>query len=527
VPDFQITWLDIGVVVTYIAITIAIGVWFARGKRDTEGYFLGGRNFIWPLVGLSLFATNQSGTSFIGLSSSGYADGIAVFNYEWVGALVLIFFVVVFLPFYLRSQVYTMPEFLENRFNRKARYGLSVYTVLSETFLSTAASLYAGGLVINLLFPEVPLWMAIVTLGVVAGVYTIAGGLTAVVITDTIQAVTIIVGSIAITVMVFTRIDSWSQVRQATPEASFDLIRPATDPAVPWPALLTGLVIISIYYFCMNQVQVQRVLGARNMDHGRWGSLLAGLLKLTLLFIIILPATAAVVLYPNLDNPDRIWPILAFDLLPIGLRGVLLAALIAALMSTIDSNLNAISTIITMDFVRTLRPDIGQQALVGIGRIATAILMIIAVTWAPQITNFPTLWEYFQSAVSYLTPSIVAVFVMGIFWRRVNGTAAFATIVVGLSLGVVGFILNEVIGVFEIQFLYAAAILFAFACVLMVAISLLTSPPPAEKTDGLIWNNSYWREESRELAQKPLYYNYRYWSIALAGVTAIIVIVFW
>jgi solute:Na+ symporter, SSS family len=246
-----------------------------------------------------------------------------------------------------------------------------------------------------------------------------------------------------------------------------------------------------------------------------------------LLFIIILPATAAVVLYPNLDNPDRIWPILAFDLLPIGLRGVLLAALIAALMSTIDSNLNAISTIITMDFVRTLRPDIGQQALVGIGRIATAILMIIAVTWAPQITNFPTLWEYFQSAVSYLTPSIVAVFVMGIFWRRVNGTAAFATIVVGLSLGVVGFILNEVIGVFEIQFLYAAAILFAFACVLMVAISLLTSPPPAEKTDGLIWNNSYWREESRELAQKPLYYNYRYWSIALAGVTAIIVIVFW
>lgn len=528
VPDFQITAVDYIVVVAYIAITVAIGIFVSRGKNDTEGYFLGGRNFIWPLVGLSLFATNQSGTSFIGLSSSGYAQGIAVFNYEWIGALVLVFFVIFFLPFYLRSRVYTMPEFLEKRFDRKSRYGLSVYTVLAETFISMSASLYAGGLVLTLLFPQVPLWVAVVGLGVLSAAYTVTGGLTAVIVTDAIQAVTILVGSTIVTILVFTRVD-WSTVGQQTPDGHFSLIRPASDPAVPWPGLLTGVVIVSVYYFCMNQIQVQRVLGARSLDHGRWGSLLAGLLKLTLLFIIILPAAFAVGLYPNLDNPDRIWPVLAFDLMPIGVRGILLAALVAALVSTIDSILNAISTIITMDFVRTLSPNSSQETLVTVGRVATVVLMLVAITWAPQITNFPTLWAYFQSAVSFLTPSLVAVFVMGVFWRRSNATASIVTIVIGLSLGVVGFIVTQVpqTQLFQIQFLYAAAILFTLACGVMAAVSLATAPPPEEKTAELTWDSSLWREESRELAEKPWYYNYRYWSIALIAVTAVIVIIFW
>lgn len=526
-PEFQVTGIDIFIVVAYIVITIGIGIWFSRGKEDTEGYFLGGRNFLWPLVGLSLFATNQSGTSFIGLSSSGYANGIAVFNYEWTGALILVFFVVFFLPFYLRSRVYTMPEFLERRFDRRSRYAHSAYTVLAETFIGLSASLYAGGITLNLLYPDLPLWVSIAGLGVIAGGYTIVGGLSAVVITDAIQAVFIIVGSVVITILVFGEIDSLSQVRESAPEGAFSLIQPASSPSVPWPGLLTGLLVIGIYYFCMNQLQVQRVLGARSLDDGRMGSLLGGALKLTLLFIIILPATMATALYPNLDNPDRIWPTLAFDLLPIGLRGLVLAALVAALMSTIDSVLNALSTVITMDFVGTLRPDTSQQTLVLIGRIATAILLIVAVVWAPQITNFETLWGYLQAAVSYLTPSIVAVFMLGIFWRRVNGFGSFVTILVGLSIGVVGFILNEVVGVFQIHFLYAAAILFVLACALMVVLSLLTAPQTDEEMENLIWTPNLWREESRELAEKPWYWNYRYWSVALLAVTAGIVIAFW
>lgn len=528
-PDFRITALDYAIVVGYIAVTLAIGLWVSRGKGDAEGYFLGGRSFIWPLVGLSLFATNQSGTSFVGLSSAGYANGVSVFNYEWTGAVVLVFFVIFFLPFYLRSRVYTMPEFLDNRFDRRSRYGLSVYTVLAETFISMSASLYAGGLVFTLLFPEMPLWVAIAALGVLSAAYTILGGLSAVVITDAIQAVVIVLGSVAVTVAVFARIDSLEQVRRATPGENLSLIQPATDAAVPWPGLLTGMLVIGVYYFCMNQIQVQRVLGARSLDHGRWGSLFAGALKLTLLFIIILPATAAIVLYPNLENPDRIWPILAFDLLPVGLRGVLLAALVAALVSTINSILNAISTIITMDFVRTLSPNAGEGALVATGRITTAILTVVAVVWAPQISNFETLWAYFQSAVSFLTPSLVAVFIVGLFWRRANAAASITTIVAGLSLGVVGFVFTQVPStrVFEVQFLYAAGVLFALACALMVAVSLATSPPPEGKTEGLVWHSDLWKEESRELAQKPWYRNYRYWSLALLAATAAVVVVFW
>ena len=526
-PEFQITWIDIAIVIIYIAATIGLGIWFSRGKEDTEGYFLGGRNFLWPLVGLSLFATNQSGTSFIGLSSSGYANGIAVFNYEWTGAVILVFFVVFFLPFYLRSRVYTMPEFLEKRFDRRSRYAHSTYTVLAETFIGLSASLYAGGITINLLYPNVPLWVSILVLGVVAAGYTIVGGLSAVVITDAVQAATIIAGSIIITILVLGRIDSLDQVREAAPDDAFSLIQPASDSAVPWPGLLTGLLVITIYYFCMNQLQVQRVLGARSLDDGRLGALLGGALKLTLLFIIILPAVLATAIYPNLENPDRIWPTLALDLLPIGLRGILLAALIAALMSTIDSVLNALSTVITMDFVRTLRPDTSQEVLVRVGRIATAVLLIVAVIWAPQITNFQTLWGYLQAAVSYLTPSIVAAFVLGIFWRRSNALGSFVAITVGIPVGIVGFIMNEVYGVFQIQFLYAAAILFLLACLLMIVVSLLSSPPPEEKTENLVWDPSLWREESRELAQKAWYWNYRYWSVALLAVTAVIVIAFW
>lgn len=528
-PEFQVTWIDVAIVVAYIVITIGIGVWFARGKNDTESYFLGGRNFLWPLVGLSLFATNQSGSSFIGLSSSGYANGIAVFNYEWTGAVILVFFVVFFLPFYLRSRVYTMPEFLGRRFDNRSRYAHSAYTVLAETFIGLSVSLYAGGLALNLLFPSIPLWVTIAALGVIAGGYTVAGGLSAVVITDSIQAVFIIIGSIVITVLVFREIGSLSEVREAAPAGDpFSLIQPASSSsAVPWPGLLTGILIIGIYFFCMNQIQVQRVLGARSLDDGRLGALLGGVLKLTLLFIIILPATMATALYPNLENPDRIWPTLAFDLLPIGLRGLVLAALVAALMSSIDSTLNALSTVITMDFVSTFRPDTSQQSLVLIGRISTALLLIVAITWAPQITNFQTLWGYLQAAVSYLTPSIVAVFILGIFWRRTTSLSSVVTIVVGISVGVVGFIMNEVIGVFQIHFLYAAAILFAFSCLLMVVISLLTSPEPEEENEDLIWTLSLWHEETRELAEKPWYWNYRYWSVALLAVTAVIVIIFW
>lgn len=529
--EFQVTGLDIGVVVLYLVVTIAIGVWVGRKEEENaEGYFLGGRKFIWPLIGLSIFASNQSGASMIGLSGAGYDTGVAQpFNYEWTGAIALIFFLVFFLPFYLKSGIYTVPEFLEKRFSRNSRYVFSAFLIFANVFIDMAAALYAGGLVVQLLYPDVPLWVSIAVLAVLGGAYTVLGGLSSVVVTDAIQAVVLIIGSALVGFAVFTRIDSWDQVASAAPEGAFSLIQPASDAVIPWPGLATGVMLLSIWYFCINQYIVQRSLGAASLDHGRWGSLLGGALKLMLLPLLILPAVAANALYPDIENPDLVFPMLTFDLLPPILSGIVLAALIAAIMSTIDSILNSASTIVTMDFVSTLRPDTTQAQLVLVGRVATVALVVVAMAWAPQITLFPTLWTYLQSIVSFIVPPALAVFLVGLFWKRATKQAAFITLMVGLPIGILGFIFTQVpsIQLFEIQFLYAATFLFLANSLLLVAISLATPAPAPEQVRDLTWTPALIREESRELAQKPWYHNYRYWSLALFAATMAIVIAFW
>ena len=529
-PEFDITWIDYTVVALYLVFTIGLGIWFARGKRDTEDYFLGGRSFTWPLVGLSFLATNHSGASYVGLSSAGYANGIAVFNYEWMAGMLLIFALFFFLPFYYRrARVFTTPEFLERRFDRRSRVAFATYIVLSSVFIGIAVALYAGAIAVTLLFPGVPLWVAVVGLAVFAGVYTITGGLAAVIVTDSVQAVMFLVGGAAIAVAVFTQIGSIEEARAAAPPDAFNLVQPLSDSELPWLGLFTGLVFINLYWACVDQVQIQRAFSARNMDHGRGGLLFGAGLKLTLLFLLILPATFANVLYPNLENPDRLFPVLAFDMLPIGLRGLLLAALIAATMSSLDSVLNSISTVFTMDFVRPARPDLSQQTLVRIGQIAATVVLVFAVIWAPQIARFDTLWGYIQSAVGFTTPPIAAAFTLGIFWKRATGTAAFATIAAGIPIGVACFFVTQISAfqLFTLQFLYAAALLFALSCALMVGVSLATAAPDEEKVRDLVWSRELWQEESKELEGKPFYANYRFWSLVFMVIVAVLVIIFW
>ena len=529
-PDFQITWIDYTIVALYLVIVLAVGLWFARGNENAEDYFLAGRNFIWPLVGFSLLATNHSGASYIGLSSAGYAQGIAVFNYEMVGALFLIFCLFFFLPFYYRrAQVFTTPEFLENRFDRRSRMAFSAYVVLSSVFIGIAVALYAGAIAIRVLFPEIPLWAAIAGLALVAGFYTVLGGLAAVIVTDSIQTVMFLIGGVAIAAVVYPQISSLDQARAAAPPEAFSLIRPLSDDSLPWLGLITGVLVINLYFACVDQTLLQRAFSARSLDHGRWGILFGAGMKLTLLFLLIIPATFGNVLYPDLENPDMIFPVIAFDALPIGLRGVILAALIAATMSSIDSILNALSTVVTMDFVRPARPDLSQQTLMRVGQIVAAAILVFAVIWAPQIARFETLFQYIQSAVGYTTPPIAVAFLLGIFWRRATATAAFVTIVTGILLGVVMFSIIQLPGLqlFQLQFLYAAAILFVLSCALMVGISLVTAPPPEEKVQNLVWSRELWREETRELEGKPWYTNYRYLSLGLIVVIAIFFVVFW
>jgi SSS family solute:Na+ symporter len=311
------------------------------------------------------------------------------------------------------------------------------------------------------------------------------------------------------------------------PEGALSIIQPIGDPNLPWPGLFTGVLIIGIYFWTSNQLIVQRTLGAKTINHGRWGSIFAGFLKLPILFIMILPGTMALVLYPDLQNADLVFPVMVFDLLPVGVSGIILAALVAAITSTVDSILNSASTMVTMDFVKPMYPDITDKGLVRVGQITTTIVMIVAVLWAPQIQHFPTLWSYLQSVLSYATPPIVATFLGGIFWSRANRHGAFVTLLLGISVGIIGFILIEIMGMVQLHFLYAAGISFVASLVILAAVSLVSEVPPKEKTEELTWRPALWHAETKELEELPAWQNYRYQAAALFVTTAAIVIWFW
>jgi SSS family solute:Na+ symporter len=522
--QFQISAIDLTILVAYLILSRVLALWLVRGgSKDTDGFFLGGRNFIWPLIGFSLFATNMSGGSFVGLAGAGYGSGIAVYSYEWMAAVILVFFILFLLPFYLRTRIFTMPEFLERRYDRRSRYLFAVLLLVLGIFLDCAGTLYAGGLVIQVLFPEWPLWWGVLGLALLAAVLSVTGGLGAVVISDAIQAVVLLIGGTIVFFAAWAAIPSWEAVRETAPEGALSIIRPLDDPGLPWLGLIVGVLPIGMYFWMTNQLIVQRVLGAKDIDHGRWGSIFAGFLKLPILFIMVLPGVMAIPLYPDLATPDLAFPTLAFDLLPVGIRGIVLAALVAAITSTVDSILNSSSTLVTMDLVRPLRPKTPDRTLVLIGRITTLIVTVVAILWAPQIGNFPSLWTYFQSILAYITPPVLIVFLAAVFWPRGNGTGAFATLAIGIVVGILGLMTNEAMGLFDIHFLYANGILCVFAAIVMVAVSLMTSPPDPEVAREMTWSPHLWHEETAALRGTPWYKNYRYLSILLLLTTAVIV----
>lgn len=308
--SFELSPIDLTIIILYLIFVVSLGLRFAKKSGSAEDYFLGGRRFTWPLVGLSLYASNMSSASLIGMAGSAYGTGISVYNYEWMAAVVLVFFAAFFLPYYLRSQVYTMPEFLERRFDSRARYIFSAVTVIGTIVIDTAGTLYAGSLVVKLIFPQIPIWQSIFAIALFSGLYTIAGGLAAVVFTDAIQAILLTIGAITISAIALMKIGSWSAVTAVTPPEMLSVIQPLDDSFLPWPGLLTGVPLLGFYFWCNNQFMVQRILGAKDVNHGRWGALFAGLLKLPVIFIMVLPGTMRAYCTP----PPRIQP---FKTIPI------------------------------------------------------------------------------------------------------------------------------------------------------------------------------------------------------------------
>lgn len=528
-PNFNIhlSSIDIAILVVYFLFVMGLGIYLGRKYQNSEDYFLAGRSMTWPFIGLSLFASNISSTTLIGLAGEAYGSGISVFNYEWMAAVVLVFFAIFILPFVLRSRVYTMPEFLERRFDGRARVYFSALTIFLNIFVDTAGSLFAGALVIQMIFPDIAIWQTIALLAVVAGVYTITGGLAAVIYTDAIQAILLLVGSLIITVVAYNRIGGWDNVIARVSPDKLSLIRPLGDPGVPWLGLLVGVPLLGFYFWCTNQFMVQRVLSAKNIDHGRWGSLFAGALKLPVLFIMVLPGTFAILLYPDLPRADLVYPTLLFDLLPAGLLGLVLAGFIAALMSQIDSTLNSASTLVTMDFISKFHPDISSHRLLTIGRYVTFAIMILAVLWAPQIENFSSLFKYLQKVLAYAIPPVVTLFLIGSFWKRPHANAAFSMIIIGNIASALLFLAIEVFEVMPLHFLYVPPILFLFCSVLLIAFTLMSRDEANKESDALVWTKAIYDAETIELETYVWYKNYRILSVLLLTATAAIVISFW
>ena len=512
--------LDLTLLAAYFVLVIGIGTKVARRRASSADFFLAGRRLGWFVIGLSLFASNISSTTLIGLAGAGYHTGISISAYEWMASVVLVVFAIFVIPFYLSTRVYTVPEYFEKRFNAACRYYFSGLTIVGNIFIDTAGTLFAGALVVQLFFPGTPLWLAALLLALFAGLYTAAGGLAAVVYTDALQAVVLLVGATLVTYFALDAVGSWTIVVESTPPEMLGLIRPLDDPTMPWSGLIIGVPILGFYFWCTNQFIVQRVLGARDLQQARWGALFAGFLKLPVLFIMVFPGLMARLLYPDLERPDLVFPTLIAELLPWGIRGLVLAGLLAAIMSSIDSTLNSASTLVTMDFVRRLRPKATEQQLVVIGRITTLLVMVFSALWVPVVARATTLFEYLQSSLAYLFPPVVGVFLLGLFWSRTTGPGALAGLLVGHIVALATFITTQVTGQSTLHFLNLAGVFLALTMLTTVVVSAFTADRIDAGKAALTWTPERTAELTRSLSKRVWYQDYRLQSVILLLLTA-------
>lgn len=518
--------LDLLIVSGATAGLVGLGLGVSRRQSSAEDYFLASRAARWPAIGLALFASNISSTAIIGLAGAAYALGISVYDYEWSAALVLVFFCLFLLPPVLASRVYTMPEFLERRYDRRVRLYFAALTLLLIVFVDSSGALYSGALVCRMLLPGMSLTCIAATLAGAAGLYTLVGGLGAVMWTESVQALLLLSSALVVAIAAFAGAGGWHAVMSRVDPAMLSLIRPVGDPGVPWPGLLFGIPVLGFYYWCTNQFIVQRVLSARSLEDGRRGALLAGLLKLSGLFLMVLPGTCAIVLFPHLAHPDQVYPTLMFRLLPEGLLGFVAAGFVAATLASISSALNCTAALITMDVVRPLAPRIGPRRLVRVGRLSTLVLLLIAVSWTPQIERFGALWQYLQAVLAYAVPPIVALFLAGLFWRGANAAGAIATLGLGTACGMALFIVNAVFHWVHLHFLYVAPLLLSIDLGILVSVSLSRRSTLSADAAALLWSGAQFRAESIRLKAVSVLANYRVQAMALLALTACIVFAF-
>lgn len=494
--------IDFVIVGIYFLVVLGIGFSFRkRGTSSTE-YFLAGRHVGWVAIGASLFATNISSEHFLGLAGTGSKSGLAVGHFEWLAVLILLLLGWVFTPFYLRSGVFTMPEFLERRYSPAARYYLSTVSIIAYVLTKISISLYAGGILLNAVGGW-DMYTSAVVIVLITGLYTVMGGLAAVIYTDLAQMFILIIGSIALTLLGLDKAGGWDAVVAKTPPEFWSMFKPMNDPDFPWTGIVFGAPILGIWYWCTDQYIVQRVLSAKNLDHARGGALFAGFLKILPVFILVLPGIIAYALTDGTVTGDKAYAWMVTNVLPIGLKGLVVAGLLAALMSSLSAMFNSTSTLLTIDLFKRLKPDADERRIVNFGRWATGAMVLLGLLWIPFIgmLSDERMYVYLQSVQAYISPPIAACFLFGVLWNRVNGKGAIAALLTGLVLGAVRFILeiqhkmspltdDFFRYVATVNFLHYAVFLFVVCSAVLIAVSLAGETPNRKRLTHLTFSEA-------------------------------------
>lgn len=520
--------LDWGVIIAFALFMIGIVVWVTMQKQEnSDDYFLGGRDATWLAIGCSIFASNIGSEHLIGLAGSGAASGMAMAHWEFQGWMILIL-AWVFVPFYERSMVFTMPEFLERRYNAQSRTLLSVISLISYVLTKVAVTVYAGGLVFQQVFGIKELWgidffwIAAIGLVLITAVYTIFGGMKSVLYTSVLQTPILLLGSLFILVLGFKELGGWDQMMEickATPVNEYgdtmtNLIRSNNDPQYPWIGALVGSSIIGFWYWCTDQFIVQRVLSGKDEQQARRGAIFGAYLKLLPVFLFLIPGMIAFALSSKgivingevftLSTPDAAFPTLVAKLLPAGVKGIVVCGILAALMSSLASLFNSSAMLFTIDFYKRFKPNTSEKQLVVIGQIATVVIVVLGILWIPVMRSVgDVLYNYLQDVQSVLAPGIASAFLLGIAWKRTSAKGGMWGLISGLIIGMTRLGAKVYFSnapdaadslfkyvFYDLNWLFFCGWMFLFCCIVVVIVSLCTEAPDPKKIQGLVFGTA-------------------------------------
>ncbi len=505
-------FIDYSAFILFNLFVISVSLYASRKEEHSEDYFLAGKSLMWWAIGLSLVASNISTEHFVGMAGRGYEIGLAIASYEWMAAITLVIVAIFFLPKFLSLGIYTIPEFLEHRYGPIPRTFMAVFTLMAYILVALAAILYSGALALNTIF-GINLYIGIWAIGIIAGIYTVYGGLKAVVWSDIIQGSALILGGLLVTLLGLKAIGGWDRFYELSHD-KLHTVLPWNHPEMPWVAVFVGgLWIPNIFYWGLNQFITQRTLGAKSLAEGQKGILFAAALKLFIPFIIVIPGIMAYHLYGDIiAKGDQAYPVMITKLLPAGFRGIMLAALFGAVMSSLDSVLNSSSTIFTMDIYRRyINKNATSHHLVTIGRLTTAILVIVGCLYAPMIAQFESVFQYIQMIWGFISPGIVASFIVGLISKRTPSIGATGAMILGIPLyGSLLYFLPDM------AFLHHMFITFTIIVIYMI---IMTYVKPMEKPNALPKVN-----ENFDLTPSPLV---RTGAVAIIIATSLLYVIFY